>query len=202
MANEEKEKADFQHICSALGGALNTNRTFSDIWLITSKKGEGDEYKPALERLTLITASLPKMSEGEPDRTSLLINYLVGEGEDTRSRTFGHIMDETNDGLDKTCEWITEIAERAMSDLFNTTYNVHFAITEHTDDAHGIAHFTNRVAMTMLGQPTSYEIQYNLPAYIAGILRVKGERTYVDFKEYVKQVALMESILFSINRIK
>lgn len=202
MADNKKKSADRQHIETALLGALSNRRTFSDIWLIQSKRQEDDTYETILRQLTLIVNPLPQREGEENHRTSILINYTEGEGENERPRTFGHIFAETDEGIDGACQWIAEMTERAMSDLLQTTYSVHFAITEHIEDIPACSEFVNRVVGNMLKSPSSYDKQYNVPAYIVAILRVKGEKSSIPYEDYVRQLTLTEEIFAVIDDIK
>lgn len=193
MAKDKKEIADNQHIQAALCGALANHRTFSDIWLIQTKRLEDDTYNLNIKPLTLIINPLPDQEGEETHRTSILINYANGE----TPRTFGHIFPETNEGIDGACKWIAEKMERAMCDLLGTSYSVHFAITEHIEDIAAV----KRVAQGMLKSPSAYDIQYNVPAYIAAILRVKGEKSNLPYSEYIRQITLMEEIFTTIDNI-
>lgn len=199
MATDEKDK---QHILAALVGALTHDTTFNNIWLVTSKSNERDEYEPVIKTASLIVNPLPKLTADETKRNSILISYFVLDGKEVNARTFGHILEETDEGIDEACDWIAERTERAMSDLLNTTYNVRFAVTEHVNYPNEIRETVERVAMKMLGKPSNYDLQYNLPDYIAAILRVKGEHPTITFDDYFRQIALTEEIFQAVNDIR
>lgn len=188
----EAEK-DLKYVEIALKWAIAHNRTYSDIWFVKSDNdNEAKQYITKLVPASLIINKLPALNKKD-DRYSILITYAVKtDGEKSETRTRAYIYDASDEqNITEAVQWVMDNVESVARDLFVTTYDVTYAITEHIENHKEFTEKVLNAARTMLGNSSDHLVHWQMPKYTSSLLRTQnsgGMMLYTDFDAFLDKI--------------